>query len=198
MWRPRRRIHPRPRPHGRSDSWCSPGSNSSAHFIIKGRAASRVFPATDMSYIRHKIMLTLCLTTPTLLVEQGFAGFLAAVLHCAMQRRSAPAATLHHAVPTQSRFRFAAIRLVRRLPKRAVCRSPHRAAATGANLPRFPPVVQVSGMAVLPQRAAQPRKITRPYANSEFRRVSQRFAERAYRMAFSLASNASSWRFLNG
>ena len=71
----------------------------------------------------------------------------------------------------------------------------------GANVPRSPPaqaVVQVSGMAVLPQRAAQPRQIPRPYANSEFRRVSQRFAEGAYRMAFSLASNASSWRFLNG
>ena len=59
--------------------WYSPGSNSCAHFIIKGYGASRVFPATDVSYIRHKIMLTLCVTTSTLLVEQGFAGFSTAV-----------------------------------------------------------------------------------------------------------------------
>jgi hypothetical protein len=73
--RGRSRIHLRPRPLDRSDSWCWPGWNSSAHFIIKGWAASSVSPAIDVSYIRHKIRLTLRLSTPTLLVEQGFAGF---------------------------------------------------------------------------------------------------------------------------
>ncbi len=73
--RGRSRIHLRPRPLDRSDSWCWPGWNSSAHFIIKGWAASSLSPAIDVSYIRHKIRLTLRLPTPTLLVEQGFAGF---------------------------------------------------------------------------------------------------------------------------
>src|SRR4051794_20846235 len=107
MQREQQRTHLLPQPLGRLDCWCSPGSNSSAHFIIKGWCASRLFPPIDVSYIRHKIMLTLYLTAPTLLVEQGFAGFLGG---CPVQLREAPAAILHHAVPTQFRFRFAAIR----------------------------------------------------------------------------------------
>jgi len=47
---------------------------------------------------------------------------------------------------------FAGARTVQRLPAPGCLASPL--------------VVQISGMAVLPQRAAQPRKITRPYANS--------------------------------
>jgi hypothetical protein len=57
-------------------SWgsSSPGLNSCAHFIINACAASRHFPSIPMSYIRHKILLTLRPANPTLLGEQGFAG----------------------------------------------------------------------------------------------------------------------------
>src|SRR3954447_18463906 len=95
-------MHLRPRPPGRRDSWCWPGSNSCAHFIIKRWLASSVSPAIDVSYIRHKIMLTLPLPTPTLLVEQGFAGVLTA-LRCirfgsAATHRSHSAPCCSHAV----------------------------------------------------------------------------------------------------
>ena len=211
MQREQQRTDLLPQPLGRLDCWCSPGSNSSAHFIIKGWGASRLFPATDVSYIRHKIMLTLCLTAPTLLVEQGFAGFLGG---CPVQLREAPAAILHHAVPTQFRFRFAAIRwsdacrntlfagarTVQRLPgvsesrHRPPEKTPRRSVfgfavscppedASGSAIVGLPlgtrakrggghSAEQVSGMAVLPHRAARPRQMARPGANSEFRRVS--------------------------
>jgi len=47
-----------------------------------------------------------------------------------MQRRNAPATSVHHAVPHAVQVSIRRHSLVRRLPKRAVCRSPHRAAAT--------------------------------------------------------------------
>ena len=90
-----RRMHLLPRPPGRWDSWCSPGSNSSAHFIIKGWGASRLFPAIDVSYIRHKILLTLCRPAPTLLVEQGFAG----CFRVTPPRRNASASVAGNTVP---------------------------------------------------------------------------------------------------
>ncbi|CAG9195445.1 hypothetical protein PSAB6_160041 [Paraburkholderia sabiae] len=43
-------------------------------FQHKAPRVVQIFPAIVMSYIRHKILLTLCRPTPTLLVEQGFAG----------------------------------------------------------------------------------------------------------------------------
>jgi hypothetical protein len=172
-------------------------------------------------------MLTLRLTTPTLPVEQGFAGFSAAVLHDAMQRRNVPAATLHHAVPMQSRFRFAAIRwsdacrnalfggarTVQRLPGANLLCSPPSQENTGPRrgffaarrasreAPGFWGHTSCTGFrhgGLAAARRTASAYFSRRHATSEFRRVSQRFAERAYRMAFSLASNASSWRFLNG
>lgn len=157
-----------------------------------------------MSYIRHKIVLTLCLPTPTLQGEQGFAGYLTAgsylvlilgfdrLLHA--QGHSAPCCCL-----MRSRFRFA---------------RPSASDASETHHSRSP--APCSGQRCRPCLALQHRfpawrfrrnalcglsslqhqlEVRR---NSEFRRVSQRFAERAYRMAFSLASNASSWRILNG
>jgi hypothetical protein len=113
-------------------------------------------------------MLTLSLTTPTLLVEQGFAGFSAAVSGNAATPRQ-PLCTM--LFPRSSGFdsppsvgqTFAETRC---LQEPAPC-----SGYPGAILFRFRSV-QVSGMAGLPQRAAWPPQIERPHAYSEFRRVS--------------------------
>jgi len=113
-------------------------------------------------------MLTLSVSTPTLLVEQGFAGFSGS---CLMQCRDALATTLHHAVPYAVQVSIRRHPLVRRLPKRAVRRSSHRAAAVRRRTIPSRSAVQVSGMAVLPQRAVRaryaPGSLAHPYANSK-------------------------------
>lgn len=170
-------------------------------------------------------MLTLSLSTPTLLVEQGFAGFSAAASRLfdrsatTLRQPYAPCSSL--AVHAQFKFRFAAIRwpddrrnslfsgarIVQRLPGASTSRSrpleKRRTAPSAAR--RGAPVARRLAVRFPAWRACRSAPpglgqclITGPDANSEFRRVSSRFAERAYRMAFSLASNVSSWRFLNG
>jgi len=171
-------------------------------------------------------MLTLRLPTPTLLVEQGFAGFLAvagcAWLGSAATHRQHPAPRRSHAVQVSISPPFVGQTLAETRCSRepALC-----SGYPGAPMPA-PFFQQASagvvlfcaggpagsaglrelsstgfrhgGLAAAPFPARNNRAGSGPFANRNFRRVSQRFAERAYRMAFSLASNASSWRFLNG
>src|ERR1700754_87525 len=90
-----KRASLRLRPPGRSDSRSSPGSNSFAHFIIKRGRTSTYFRSKLMSYIRHKILLTLRQRAPTLLIEQGFAG----CFRVTRQRRNASESVAGNTVP---------------------------------------------------------------------------------------------------